>query len=329
MKRTKILSSESDASIKVKQRQNTDIDLHIKPPAQTVNFQPSAMADLATMARPIQPPKPSTFTPIMEEEPLIRSITPSKEYMESVLAHHAFHNIKQAHASATEDGLSVQESQPITPSQSLHQEQHQEDTVKPPQERKVDNAISNNELPVLRDRGISPSELPTLRNHFRSHELLRPKEVSKPITEKEINLDDLSIVDELKRPEEILPNQPSIKHEQERERLEVALMEKTRRANILESLLGIYENKHQIINRQVTCKQRQLEQLVRAYCNADEVEILFEPLDCGCILSAPKMLDIESILVTKNGKTIDFKYGYNDAYADLVRHGINLKQAMI
>lgn len=76
MKKSKIISSESDASVKVKQKQNTDIDFHIRPPS--VNFQPCAMADLATMAPPgIQ--KPSTFAPPMDLNMTARPVVEKRE----------------------------------------------------------------------------------------------------------------------------------------------------------------------------------------------------------------------------------------------------------
>ena len=130
----------------------------------------------------------------------------------------------------------------------------------------------------------------------------------------------------------MLLNQPSIKkaqeEERERNRLQEILSEKTKRAEILESMLDIYENKHQTVNGLLTCRQKQLEQLIHAYCGAENIELMFEPIGCGCNGNSQKLIDIESILVTINGKTVDFRYGFNDAYADMVRHGINLKQIL-
>ena len=96
-------------------------------------------------------------------------------------------------------------------------------------------------------------------------------------------------------------------------------------------MLEVYENKHQTINGLLTCKRLQLEGLVKAYTGATSVELLFENdggCGCGCMASGPKILDIESILVTVGGKSFDFRFGFNDAYADMVRHGVNLKQVI-
>ena len=138
----------------------------------------------------------------------------------------------------------------------------------------------------------------------------------------------LSIIDELKRPMEVLVKAPA-DDQQEQQRLREVLNEKTKRAHILEAMLEIYENKHQVINNQLTCRRKQLEDLVRAYTGASSVELMIENEGgCGCTASAPKVIDIESIIVTVGGKSFDFHFGFNDAYVDMVRHGINLKQVI-
>lgn len=104
------------------------------------------------------------------------------------------------------------------------------------------------------------------------------------------------------------------------------LKEKSKRITILESLLNIYRNKHQIINGQVICKQNQLEELVRIYTDADSVEVMtVNDGDCGCFINDHKMYDIEGIIVNNRGKSIDLRFGFNDIYADIIRHGISLK----
>ena len=113
------------------------------------------------------------------------------------------------------------------------------------------------------------------------------------------------------------------------QQMQAILEEKTKRANVLEAMLDVYENKHQTINGLLTCKRQQLEGLVKAYTGATSVELMFEnDGGCGCTASGPKVLDVESILVTVNGKSFDFRFGFNDAYADMVRNGINLKQVI-
>ncbi len=343
MKKARILSSESDASIKIKQTQDTNIDLSIAPPAQQVNFQPCAMAELATMAPPAALRK-STFNPILEEMPQTRC--PSELYMHSTLMHPALTRPHQVSESIPTVGPSVQESPQVTAKQSPSQEESlesiaepvvKEEPLKKPKElvrQRSRNHMDSNGFPVLINRNLMSNALPKLRNAPppRLSEITHKASIKEHIDETPKLINDISIIDELKRPEEMLPNQPSIKkaqeEEREHERLQEILSEKTKRAEILESMLDVYENKHQTINGLLTCRQKQLEQLIHAYCGAEKIELMFEPINCGCTGGSQKFIDIESILVTVNGKTVDFRYGFNDAYADMVRHGINLKQIL-
>ena len=329
MKKARILSSESDASIKIKQTQDTNIDLYITPPAQQVNFQPCAMAELATMAPPVALHK-STFNPVLEETPQIRC--PSEPYIHSTLMHPELTHHQTSELIQTV-GQSAQESPQVITKQSPSQEKSLDIDVKENTEQKLPNHIDSNGLPILVERDPKYMELPKLRQA----PPYVPPRYSTETHHRSINetpklINDISIIDELKRPEEMLPNQPSIKkaqeEERERNRLQEILSEKTKRAEILESMLDIYENKHQTVNGLLTCRQKQLEQLIHAYCGAENIELMFEPIGCGCTGNSQKLIDIESILVTINGKTVDFRYGFNDAYADMVRHGINLKQVL-
>ena len=340
MKKARILSSESDASIKIKQTQDTNIDLSIAPPAQQVNFQPCAMADLATMAPPAALHK-STFNPILEETPQTRC--PSEMYMYSTLMHPALMR-RQVSESIQTVGPSVQESPQVIAKQSPSQEESLEsdikeeikrDDVNEKIEHKPRNYTDTNGLPILIGRNAISMELPKLRQsppYIPPRPTIEATQKSHVIDETPKIINDISIIDELKRPEEMLPNQPSIKKSQEEEcernRLQEILSEKTKRAEILESMLDVYENKHQTINGLLTCRQKQLEQLIHAYCGAEKIELMFEPVNCGCTGNSQKLINVESILVTLNGRTVDFRYGFNDAYADMVRHGINLKQIL-
>ena len=289
MKKARILSSESDASIKVKQRQDTTINLHIAPPSQSVNFQPSPMAELATMVPPARL-KASTFNMIAEEEPLVHQLTAQRPQSVPVTP-----TIKE-YASIQTDGPSVQVCEPATASRS----QYQEETV-----TECDCNESINEA-ILDGPFITTS----------------PNNAIADLVEQNRE-NDISIIDALKHPMDILPPQtPAV----DQARLRGILDKKTKRANILECMLEIYENKHHIINGLLTCRRPQLERIVRAYTDADGVELMLEPIGCGCVASGPKLLPIESIIVTIKGKAFDFRCGFNNAYADIVRHGINLKQ---
>lgn len=358
MKKARILSSESDASIKIKQNQDTDINLSIAPPSQSVNFQPCAMAELATMVPPSL--KPSTFNPIVPEEPLLtRSMQRTPTYLHSSLVHPGLLR-RQTSVSTQMDGPSVPAFEQVTVKASQSREECvksrdieepepieqpvKKNDAKPQPERTIDH------LPVLEHGGSSFMNLPKLKRTIsRSAETIRYEPKTIEIDEKiidgpvidanvlpvmpeaipaPISVADIPIIDELKRPMNMNQSSPQ-RVEQERQRLQEILVEKTKRACILEAMLSIYESKHQIINNLLTCKRKQLEDLVKAYTNATSVELMIEnDGGCGCTASAPKIIDVESILVTVGGKSYDFRFGFNDAYADMVRHGINLKQVI-
>ncbi len=375
MKKARILSSESDASIKIKQQQDTNIDLSIAPPAQSVNFQPCAMADLASMASPATVHRPSTFNPILAEEPLIqRSHRPI--YLQSSLMRPVARTDRKP-VSVQTGGQSVPASEQITvkASQSREEavisrdieEEREEVPVEPIEEPIVEQKPVNEEpepkqkkepttvevpikrsieqLPVFEERSFCYGPLPTLKRSVVVREVQpQPKTehidtavLDGPFIEPEkqtidipdikapIPTNDIPIIDELKRPMEVL-QKPVAESTQQ---MQAILKEKTKRANVLEAMLEIYENKHQTINGLLTCKHQQLEGLVKAYTGATSVELLFEDDGgCGCIASGPKLLDVESIIVNVGGKSFDFRFGFNDAYADMVRHGVNLKQVI-
>ena len=340
MKKARILSSESNSGVTVKQVQDTDIDLSIMPPAQQVNFQPCAMAELATMARPVSINR-STFNPILED--IRETQHPSDVYMNSGLVHRGLIQ-RQRSTSIPMVGPSAPESPPIIDNPSPCQESPldisvDKEEVKEPIESPTKpvnmNRTDINGFPILADRSLSSLGLPKLRQMPPPPPIKIPRNISMEIpmeitNETSMGINDISIIDELKRPEEMLPNQPSIKkaqeQEQERMRLQEILNERTKRTEILEAMLNVYENKHQRINGMLTCKQGQLKQLISAYCGAESVELILEPSNCGCTIGSQKMIDIESIIVTVRGRTVDLRYGFNDAYTDMVRHGINLTQ---
>ena len=99
---------------------------------------------------------------------------------------------------------------------------------------------------------------------------------------------------------------------------------KEQQIKILELLLEIYENNPLIVNSLVVCKAYDLMQLIKLITNAEKVEIMLDG-DKTCKCSPSKFSYIESIIVTKDGKAVDFKYGFNDKYTLLVKHAISLK----
>ena len=106
--------------------------------------------------------------------------------------------------------------------------------------------------------------------------------------------------------------------------LTVDIAQKEKQIEILELLLNIYENNPLIVNSLVICKAHDLMQLIKLITDAEKVEIMLDA-DKTCSCSSSKFTYIESIFVTKDGKTVDFKFGFNDKYTLLIKHAISLK----
>ena len=102
------------------------------------------------------------------------------------------------------------------------------------------------------------------------------------------------------------------------------IVQKEKQIEILELLLQIYEQNPLIVNSLVVCKAQDLMQLIKLITDAEKVEIMLDA-DKTCQCSQSKFSYIESIFVTKDGKSVDFKYGFNDKYTLLVKHAISLK----
>ena len=342
LKKARILSSENDASIKLNQSQDTLIDLSITPP---VNFPMGAMENQQTMAPPMKTSASAPFVPIQPEEPIIsRSTGPNQSYLRSVPIHPTQVSNKSSQLPQM-DGQLEQTSPAETikqlPSQTkerpasftVKNEQrniHTERSVKTVSEteHKMDNNPAITSKHTNRQRLWMRRTMLERRNkHVHDVETAGEAPVEENIEQKPEN--DILTIDELKQPEEMQSVQPVVNDQQEHERLQNILNEKTKRAGILEAMLEIYENKHQCINDQLVCRQQQLEELVRAYTGAERVEIIANPRTCGCFGQAPKIMDIDNIFVSSGGKTYELKYAFNDAYADMLRHGISLKQVFV
>ena len=93
---------------------------------------------------------------------------------------------------------------------------------------------------------------------------------------------------------------------------------------VLEALLSCYENNPLIINKFVVYQYNTLMNIIKVLTSAEKVEFsLDEDKSCTCCNS--KYIYISKIFVTKDGKTQEFKFAYNEKYSLLQRHGISLK----
>ena len=102
------------------------------------------------------------------------------------------------------------------------------------------------------------------------------------------------------------------------------IADKDAQIEVLEALLSCYENNPLIINKFVVCQYETLMNIIKVLTGAEKVEFsLDEDKSCTCCNS--KYIYISKIFVTKDGKTQEFKHGWNEKYSLLQRHGISLK----
>ena len=368
MKKSKIISSEMDSSVNVKQKQNTDIDFLIRPPS--VNFQPCAMADLATMAPP-GAQKPSTFAPPTDRSVTARPVAKKREapppliglrrqgsmngHGNSILTGNpTLPEMKQQPQNSMSQpvvGALLQTlGQQINKAFTSHEQEDKEVAPVVEQSKQVETTpkpepVYEQVAPEAIQKPVQKQDMHPLVGHAQKQEILaEPAQkldmivngpyIEKPntVTVNTMPIDMKPVVNtatEAKKPE---PNKvtekliPSKKNE-EHERMLRLLQEKTREVAVLEALLEIYKNKHKINNGLLVCHYNQLIQLVKAQCAADKVEIITNE-EGGCTIKKHGVIDIESIIVEVNGKSYDFRYGFPEQYATLVRHGVDMKKVL-
>ena len=109
-------------------------------------------------------------------------------------------------------------------------------------------------------------------------------------------------------------------------KFEQILEEKDKENEFLKLLLQIYQDQPIIINSYVICKSSDLMSIIKVLTDCDKVDlVLDEDIACGGCANTNKLIYISKILITKDDKTTELKYGYNEAYSKLVANGISLK----
>ena len=106
----------------------------------------------------------------------------------------------------------------------------------------------------------------------------------------------------------------------------------------LEMIIEMYEDNPLKINSYLICKNELLMSMIKLLTNCDKVEIVIDDCEasCGCLSNnegtkSPfakqnkSLMKITKILITKDDKTEDFKYKYNDIYTQFIKYGISLK----
>ena len=95
----------------------------------------------------------------------------------------------------------------------------------------------------------------------------------------------------------------------------------------LELLVEMYSENPLMINSYVVCKSTLLMNMIKLLTGCDKVDFVLDNNDigCGCSLHSPKLIKIDKILVTKDGKSEELKYAYNNIYTEFIKYGVSLK----
>ena len=95
----------------------------------------------------------------------------------------------------------------------------------------------------------------------------------------------------------------------------------------LQMLVEMYEMNPLKVNSYVICESKLLMNMIKLLTDCEKVDlVLNEDISCGgCTGNADKIIYVSKILVTKDGKTSELKYDYNNIYSEFVKYGISLK----
>ena len=101
--------------------------------------------------------------------------------------------------------------------------------------------------------------------------------------------------------------------------------DQSKQIEFLETLVQEYQNKPVIVKGLLLCKAKSLMNLVKLATESEKVELVLDH-DISCTsCTGQEYTYVSSILVTKNGKTQEFKIGYNEVYSKFLKYGINTK----
>ena len=91
----------------------------------------------------------------------------------------------------------------------------------------------------------------------------------------------------------------------------------------------MYESNPLKVNSYVVCNSKLLMDMIKILTDAEKVElVLNDDIGCNGCSGKSKFIYVSKIMITKNGKTEDFKYAYNDLYCEFVKYGISLKMVI-
>ena len=108
--------------------------------------------------------------------------------------------------------------------------------------------------------------------------------------------------------------------------------ELSKRNKFLEMMLSMYENNPLKINSVIIANYHILMDMIKLLCDCDKVDfVLNDDVSCDCSKCGccgtdyDELIYVSKILVSKNGRTEELKYGFNDVYSQFIKYGISLK----
>ena len=91
-------------------------------------------------------------------------------------------------------------------------------------------------------------------------------------------------------------------------------------------MLSVYQNNPLFISSYVVCESKTLMNMIKLLTGCEKVDLVInDDIACGGCGANSKLIYISKILVTKDGKTEEFKYAFNDIYSKFISYGISLK----
>ena len=95
----------------------------------------------------------------------------------------------------------------------------------------------------------------------------------------------------------------------------------------LELLVEMYSENPLKVNSYVVCKSGTLMSMIKLLTDCDKVDFVLDDSEvgCGCRAINAKLIKIDKILITKDGRTEELKYCYNDIYTEFIKYGLSLK----
>lgn len=127
-------------------------------------------------------------------------------------------------------------------------------------------------------------------------------------------------------PDVVYPPDNNVQYQSRDVDLAADIEDLEKKNQFLELLIEVYEKNPIRLNSYLICQSKTLMDMIKLLTDGDKVELILDD-DVACIgcCSKSKYTYVSKILVTKNGKSEDLKYKYNDVYSKFIQHGISLK----